>query len=180
MIALTLPRKKNNPETLRRRKERLKRLGLCINCAARPAGRRNLCTRCLDLANAACRALYRKRKASSLCPKCRLPLPSNKSQCAKCLQRQIDRARLRRKETKLFVVGWFGGKCGDCAETDIRTLSLDHVDNDGAAHRRLLNGTIRVWKHVEKEIKALGKPSHNLQLLCLNCHAKKTWERWQW
>lgn len=41
-----------------------------------------------------------------------------------------------RSELKREAISRYGGACYCCGETDIRFLTLDHVNNDGAAHRR--------------------------------------------
>lgn len=67
------------------------------------------------------------------------------------------------------IIANYGNKCSNCGEADRNVLQLDHVNNDGAAHRRQLGDKAKVWRWARKN----GYPS-TLQLLCANCHAAKT------
>jgi hypothetical protein len=57
-----------------------------------------------------------------------------------------------------------GGKCDKCGNNDMRTLHIDHVNNDGAAHRRETNRNVVQW---------VFKSPERFQILCANCHEIK-------
>ncbi len=63
----------------------------------------------------------------------------------------------------------YGSACACCSEADPRFLTLDHINNDGAAHRREMGvkGSAFYLK-----IRRLGYPS-GLQALCWNCNMGK-------
>lgn len=67
------------------------------------------------------------------------------------------------------LIKGYGGRCANCHETEPNFLELDHVNNDGAAHRRELGGKQGVDRWAIKN----GFPDR-LQLLCANCHEAKT------
>jgi hypothetical protein len=58
-------------------------------------------------------------------------------------------------------------KCCKCDCDDIRTLQIDHIENNGATHRKDIgNGNIYKW------LKKNNYPS-GYQILCANCNWKK-------
>jgi hypothetical protein len=65
----------------------------------------------------------------------------------------------------------YGGKCVCCGETIQVFLTIDHIDESGAAERKQLNRSggynFYYW------LKQQGYPKDNYQVLCFNCnHAK--------
>lgn len=71
-----------------------------------------------------------------------------------------------RLRLKLRFFDLYGKICNCCGQTDPRFLTLDHVNNDGAAHRKLVgndsSGAMRV---------ATEKHRPDLyQILCYNCN----------
>lgn len=82
-------------------------------------------------------------------------------------------ARYRRK-LRFDVMSHYGDHCVCCGETNKFFLSLDHINNDGKAHRltvgkgKFSSGGANFFRHVRNA----GYPPH-LQILCFNCnHAK--------
>ena len=61
----------------------------------------------------------------------------------------------------------YGGKCECCGEAHREFLTIDHVNGDGAAHRRAIGGKGR---RLYVAIKAEGFPQDRYRLLCLNCN----------
>lgn len=57
-------------------------------------------------------------------------------------------------------------KCACCGERELDFLALDHINNDGAEHRR------RVRKLMYKHLKDEGYPP-GIQVLCHNCNVAK-------
>ena len=73
------------------------------------------------------------------------------------------------------IMAYGGYKCSCCGETEPRFLSVDHVFNDGAKHRRELGykgngkgGSSRTLKWLKDH----GFPS-GFQVLCMNCNFGK-------
>ena len=70
----------------------------------------------------------------------------------------------QRKDCKAKVFAHYGSCCACCGEDNMMFLTVDHVDNDGAEHRRTMThgSTISVWlvKHNFPE---------GFQILCYNC-----------
>jgi hypothetical protein len=83
------------------------------------------------------------------------------------------KGRLYRELLKLTAIALLGGSCKACGESEPDFLVVDHVNNDGAEHRKELRtlgkGTsIPVYIEIRD-----GVPSREYQLLCWNCNYKK-------
>lgn len=78
------------------------------------------------------------------------------------------RVRVRRE----CLEAYGGAVCVCCAETEFAFLSLDHENNDGAAHRRELIGPNRGSGHAFiLALRRLGYPQDaGLRVLCYNCN----------
>ena len=68
---------------------------------------------------------------------------------------------------KIKVYEHYGNKCNCCGEEEIKFLSIDHINNDGAQQRRsIVQGNMYLW------IIKSNFPK-DLQLLCYNCNCGK-------
>ncbi len=123
----------------------------------------------------------RSKQTYGLCPQCGIndiPTGGHKHCSRACaLAKQADERRAKLDKTphqrdKWEVFAHYSGgkaRCAHCENDDIRVLQLDHVNNDGAEHRKQLGrGKVLPW------IKANGFPP-GFQVLCANCHAIKTY-----
>lgn len=82
-----------------------------------------------------------------------------------------QRARIKLQALREYSGG--DPKCSCCGESNIGFLSLDHVNNDGAAHRRALglNTSVKRGGLFYFSLKKLGWPkTPPLQVLCYNCN----------
>lgn len=94
------------------------------------------------------------------------------------VQRERKRSREYWQQLRHEVIMAYGGYvCACCGETEPMFLSIDHVNNDGAAHRRELgecddNGKGlsggRTWKWLRDNNYPDG-----FQVLCMNCNHGK-------
>lgn len=77
--------------------------------------------------------------------------------------------RERNKNLRREMITAFGGCCACCGEAESLFLELDHIHNDGAAHRREFGNQLQIiiW------LKANGWPRDRFQLLCANCNQGK-------
>lgn len=160
--------------------------GLCGNCGKNPyVPDRKECESCLRKRRERQKKEYhsgrhsktkkaladrRQRfKEKGMCVRCGKNKPKkDKLSCAICLKRQIDRQR----ELKDIVFKAYGGyRCNCCGESTPEFLMLDHVNNDGAKHRREVfkgrrNGTGRamyLWI-IRNQFPDI------FQVLCANCN----------
>lgn len=95
-----------------------------------------------------------------------------------------------KKSLKKLILGWYGGECVCCHETEIAFLTLDHIFDDGerdglgltklrhlaiqdktAAQIELRQVNKRSGFHLYGRIKKLGFENRpcDLQVLCFNC-----------
>lgn len=74
-----------------------------------------------------------------------------------------------RLKLKLDVLIAYGGHCACCGENQYEFLSLDHKNNDGAAHRRTLKTRS---EGVYRQVRQQGYPE-GFQVLCMNCNFAK-------
>lgn len=81
--------------------------------------------------------------------------------------------RTSRLRLKSLVFAAYGGKCSCCGETGVEFLTVDHVANDGAAHRKLMRDA---GKRGSGDIYRYARDNNypaSLQLLCWNCNMSK-------
>lgn len=110
-----------------------------------------------------------KQIAAGRCGACgQHPLVS-RALCAACLEDSRRRTAAYRDRTRDALFAAYGGYvCACCGETERQFLTLDHVNNDGAAHRRALGGQCGM-RHVYADLKRRGFPP-GYQVLCFNCN----------
>lgn len=126
------------------------------------------------------------------CPRCTLVLPSSKfhfnrkvksglaTYCKECdnAKRREDRMNggyCSERSIKIKVIRHYsGGKmcCARCKFSDIRTLTLDHINGGGNKHRSELGGCKSVYRSLVKN----NFPS-GYQILCMNCQFIKRVEQ---
>lgn len=81
------------------------------------------------------------------------------------------------RSVKLECLDHYGGRACSCGETDIVTLTLDHVNDDGAKDRRE-SGLRGFGWYVN--LRKQGFPNDPpLQVLCLNCQIKKRQRKYE-
>jgi hypothetical protein len=70
---------------------------------------------------------------------------------------------------RLDVMLHYGGAvCVCCGETDIRFLTLDHINNDGAQHRQRSGSGINLYCWLKK-----NNYPECIQVLCYNCNCAR-------
>jgi hypothetical protein len=85
--------------------------------------------------------------------------------CKKCSKLNRDKLRAFLKEE---VFKSYGNKCICCGEDNIIFLTIDHISNDGAKHRKNI-GSNQIYSWLKKR----GYPKDNYQILCFNCNFAK-------
>jgi hypothetical protein len=97
--------------------------------------------------------------------------------CNTCHSRKYRQSRIagqrrRRQALRLELLAGYGGRCVRCGEEDTDVLVLDHINDDGAAHRRETGNNARLYT----QLKAAGFPPI-MQVLCANDNMRKERER---
>jgi hypothetical protein len=81
--------------------------------------------------------------------------------------------RRYRQNLRRQVLKEYGHKCVHCGEKRYEFLTIDHIFNDGAAHKKQLGNKGRGGELIYIDIKRQGYPKDKYQVLCYNCNAVK-------
>ena len=144
---------------LKQRKLRAARiaLGLCVYCKT-PVTGSTRCQKCRERHSAISKQHRKERQENGLCANCGGAMP-----CKKCGAKHKKRHLAARDK----VFNHYGNQCECCGESNILFLSVDHINNDGASHRKEIGrGRINQWL-----INNNFPPG--FQLLCFNCNLGK-------
>lgn len=90
-------------------------------------------------------------------------------------ERILKRGRKYEKRIRDEVFNKYGGyKCNCCGETEKLFLTIDHINNDGAAHRKKLPGLYRsnTGANIYRWLIRNSFPK-GFQVLCYNCNCGK-------
>lgn len=143
------------------------RQGLCAYCAAkRPTEPgKSVCKECDQRIKDSTNKRIEIRRNSGLCLQCgKCPPRENRVNCALCA-RKLRNKQQHNKETCFDHYGYVCTCC--CIEYDIRFLTLDHVNNDGAAHRKAINKKSIYYWAIKNDF------PDSLQTHCWNCNCGK-------
>lgn len=155
-------RKQRAKEAAKRRVKKIA-AGICSSCQQCEVGRDGVvCQRCLDKMNNRRRALIER----GVCTYCAKRKADTGTYCRTCKDSKAN-ARYRQKQQ---VVDHYGGACACCGDTFIWRLTIDHIDDDGADHRRdegvKAGGSTYRW--LIREDYPMG-----FQVLCFSCNSAK-------
>lgn len=75
---------------------------------------------------------------------------------------------LNRLDDKNLIHNGYENKCNCCGESGWQFLTIDHILNDGAQERKILN-----TYHLKKQLIDKNFPKDRYQLLCMNCNYSK-------
>jgi len=89
----------------------------------------------------------------------------NNGECESCRQKRYT------TEIRNEIVKEYGGKCKCCDESRWQFLTMDHIDGNGAKHRKELFGDhAHGGAMFYRWLKQQGFPKDNYRLLCYNCN----------
>ncbi len=127
--------------------------GLCSMCGQRPpvTGGKS-CQRCRD---------YHKK---GMCKCGRSPVAGGRN-CELCRSRTREHNRRIRDRV---ILGYGGYKCACCGETTPEFLQIDHINDDGAEHRRQVGTGNAMYCWLIRNNFPEG-----FQVLCANCNYAK-------
>lgn len=80
----------------------------------------------------------------------------------------LEQRRCIREKVRVDVLRRYGGSCACCGETEPRFLALDHINRDGAQHRREIgcSNSLKIYQWVQRH----GYPKDRFRILCHNCN----------
>ena len=143
---------------------------ICSQCPNPRYGRSRLCRQCLRPIQAAMMREHRKRNnEANVCRDCGSPRDTIHGHCLKCLKRHRRLTKEFKQRNKLKCFEAYGGpQCSCCGETTIEFLTIDHLNDNGAEHRREIGmegqGGHRFYGWLKKHNYPPG-----YQVLCHNC-----------
>ena len=146
------------------RRARLREEGMCIAHPNEPAVEGHTrCQKCYDM-EAARRAEAKRIGMCFAHPN--VPVVKGRNKCQRCIDRSLDSTRARR----ITVLQHYSGSeipyCACCGESRIEFLAVDHINGDGAEHRKKYPGNMFVWL-----IK--NNFPDGFQILCHNCNLSR-------
>ena len=87
--------------------------------------------------------------------------------CSPCHEKVRAKGYEIRARYRKAVMDHYGRRCVCCGETQEEFLTIDHVDNDGKEHRKVVDGA-RLYRWLMK-----NDYPKNFQILCWNCNVAK-------
>ena len=150
---------------------------LCARCHTElaPNSKKNRCPKCLIYFRSSSAKYYAGRKDRHQCTRCGTLLVDEHQylQCDRC--REKNRAEWREDiaHLKAEVMDHYGGRCACCGEARLPFLTIDHVNNDGKEHRKVMR-TGGSGSNFYYKLRKQGFPGDPpLQVLCWNCNMAK-------
>lgn len=157
-------------ERRKRDKARQQRNRVCVGCG-QPNDSGTSSPKCRMCHTKEIEAYHRKRE-NRLCTKCgKNGVVGDKYRCEECKDKLLARDRKKNQVLRDEILSAYGNKCQCCGETTQRFLSVDHVNNDGAEHRRQEN--MQGGQALYRWLRDHDFPKEGFQLLCFNCNLGK-------
>jgi hypothetical protein len=157
------------------RRLRLISEGFC-QCGDTLAEGLKYCQRCRDRG----KAIRDAKVTAGLCANCKFPTYNKRRYCQKCIDkgfRKRNRVSYTYKTYTEFKKAAYDRlspvKCAGCGITEIKVLSMDHKNGDGAAKRKLFSEERSTLKLYKKIVCMESDPKEIYQLLCYNCQRFK-------
>ncbi len=155
---------KNKKEQYYKRKKD----GVCVSCGKVPSVENHInCFNCLKSSRLRKGNFRKRRERSGVCTRCgKSPLWENTKRCFGCLEEKRKEDRGLRVE----IIRVYGGQCACCMESRIEFLCIDHINGNGAEHRRNETGGtgVNTYRWLRKNNYPEG-----FQILCWNCNSAK-------
>lgn len=150
------------------RKQRLA-AGLCQMCGQQPhEDGRASCAACL----AKYRDKVQQHRDADTCKTCGEPKEKGRSHCPACLAKMAEQKKVETKKIRDEVFSAYGGyrcQCPGCDATEPDFMQIDHVNNDGAEHRKSLPG---LGAGLYRWLKNNNYPP-GFTVLCASCNHSK-------
>lgn len=111
-----------------------------------------------------------KQKQVGCCVFCNEPVVPGLRRCEKHRQHVNQYSNGKHFQLKQEVVNAYGGECLCCGEDRVIFLTIDHIHDDGASHRREVGEGSTMYKWLKKN----GYPKDRFRLLCYNCNCGRS------
>ena len=141
---------------------------VCKSCSREAVPGKLRCENCIASAKKYKDKEYKRRKEEGLCGNCgKLPREVG-TMCQNCSTYRKEYARKRYTAARDKIMQAYGNACACCGEMEPMFLSLDHVQNNGANHRREVGTGTKFFEWVVN-----NNYPDTLQILCANCNTGK-------
>jgi len=111
---------------------------------------------------------HRKRLVKGLCWQCDEKVEEGTQRCGKHNKENQERNTENRISRRRQCFDHYGWACVCCGETCEKMLTFDHINRDGAAHRKSMGGQVGGTQIVTWAIRNGFPPI--LQTMCFNCN----------
>lgn len=162
-MSVSIAQSRTDKQTYRERQAR----GVCTRCENPLDGKwKTQCMACATVTTKRIAEIRKRRRENGECLKC--GTPTDGLHCVVCLQRTATAKQKSHRKRRQKLIDAYGGKCKCCGEDRFEFLQIDHVNNDGADHRKLIGRTgLMDWLARHRY------PQEGFQLLCANCNFAK-------
>jgi hypothetical protein len=143
--------------------------GLCISCGKPSRATKSKCIVCKDADTARRRKSHDDKKMRGECMSCTSPVDGNTIYCKQHRQRCNDNSISYWRNFRRLVYDHYGHKCNCCGETEEMFLTVDHINNTGADHRRAIGKGNQIHKYIVEH-----DYPNDFQILCMNCNLGKS------
>src|SRR5262249_42059500 len=164
-------REQNRLRNQRHREKRI-RAGICLICQQPSVPGKARCQEHLRKQAQSARKVKENRMTIGLCRRCGSPTKGT-SYCEDCraYYRDVDQRRYR--AIRQEIVSLLGGACAVCGSPETELLEIDHVNSDGHRERAAFGNGRFMYSKILLQLKN-DPNSGRYQLLCFNCHQRKT------
>jgi len=146
--------------------ENYKSKGLCIFCGKVPP-RVNFqaCESCSEKHRQRSKKRRKQQLKNKVCVNCNSKELVTKRHCQACRDKHNETTLKRYSIIKDEVFNAYGGYiCVCCKDTEKAWLTIDHINNDGALHRRNMSSGSNTYRWLRDNNFPEG-----FQVLCMNC-----------
>lgn len=120
-----------------------------------------------------CRSCERiQRTNNGLCKLCGMRAKKGKKHCQKHLNLFSRNAKERNQKDKIAAFNHYGKQCAFCNQSTFIFLTIDHINNDGAEHRKSLRNGKNQGHNIYAWLRKNNYPK-GFQTLCYNCNCAK-------
>jgi hypothetical protein len=148
----------------------------CAGCGTpkRSTKHKDDCPQCIDVIKQFRSMTHQARKAKKLqlglCVNCGQRPPIEKqTRCTQCAAIGNDVSARNYKRRRDEVLNHYGRSCACCGEANEAFLSIDHIDGNGAGHRKEIGANLYLWL-LNNDF------PEGFQTLCFNCNFAKRQE----
>lgn len=152
-----------------------KKRGKCVRCGSEKENPDMVhCNSCKEKVRVQRKTKYISNKSNKLCVNCNSTLNLYNTYCDACATKNKKRSRVAAKNTKIKVINHYGEKCFCCEESILDFLTIDHIDENGSAHRKSIGGksTNYCGEKFYAWLIRKGLPP-GYQTACFNCNIGK-------